>query len=174
MNEFLVSIERKAYRMACISTGKPEDALDLVQDAMVRFVEKYADKPREQWTPLFYRILHNRITDHHRRRALSGRWLVWFSAGPGDEVESSPVQEYPDPSEPGAEHRLKVDGAMVQLEKALHELPLRQRQVFLLRVWEEFNVADTALAMNCSQGTVKTHYSRAIERLRARLGDHWP
>lgn len=174
MNEFLESIERKAYRMACLATGKPEDALDLVQDAMLRFVEKYTDKQRELWSPLFYRILHNLITDYHRRRVVSGRWLSWFSGEGEDDAEADPIRQYPDPSEPGAEHRLRVDGAMVELEKALRDLPLRQRQVFLLRTWEELSTADTALALNCSQGTVKTHYARALERLRARLGDHWP
>lgn len=174
MNGFLTSIERQAYRIACLGTGDTDEAHDLVQDAMIRFVETYASKPREQWKPLFYRILHNRITDHHRRRVVRNRWFGWFTASSDEDSEQDRLQQVADPTEPGAERRLQLGGTLQELELALQDLPLRQRQVFLLRAWEELSVAETALAMNCSQGSVKTHYSRALERLRSRLGDHWP
>jgi len=171
MDAFLKSIERPAYRIALVGTGQEADALDLVQDSMLRFVDKYARKPQPEWKPLFYRILHNRIRDYHRRRSSRSRWFTWLA---DSDDEEDPIQNLADHRQKGPEHQVQLDGTFAQLEQALRGLPFRQQQAFLLRAWQELSVAETAAAMNCSEGSVKTHYSRALERLRERLGDHWP
>ena len=171
MEAFLKSVEKKAYRIALLGTGQPDDALDVVQESMIKLVTKYAGKPEEELKALFYRILHNQIKDFQRRRTVRSRWFSWLGDG---EDEEEPLQKIADPQELGAEHRLKVDGAFAELEVALKELPFRQQQAFLLRSWEELSVAETARVMGCSEGSVKTHYSRALARLREKLGDHWP
>jgi len=171
MEAFLKSIERPAYRIALVGTGQEADALDIVQDSMLRFVDKYARKPYPEWKPLFYRILHNRIKDFHRRRSTRGRWFIWQA---GTDEKEDPIQNLVDQQQKGPEHQAQVSGTFTQLEQALRELPFRQQQAFLLRAWQELSVAETAAIMNCSEGSVKTHYSRAVQRLRERLGDHWP
>lgn len=176
MEKFLESIEGRAYRMAYAACGHREDALDMVQDAMFRFVDKYAKRPREEWRPLFYRILQNRITDNHRRRAVRDRWngfLGVFRDSDG-EAQADPFQSAPDNDGRTPEQAAQVGTAFEALQTAILELPIRQRQVFMLRAWEELSIKEAALAMNCSEGSVKTHYSRAVKALRDRLGDHWP
>jgi RNA polymerase sigma-70 factor (ECF subfamily) len=171
MDAFLKSVEKQAYRIALIGTGQPDDALDLVQESMIKLVDKYADKPVEELKPLFYRILHNQIKDFQRRKSVRARWFTWLA---DDENEEDPLQKIADRREQGPEHNLKVGSAFAELEAALQELPFRQQQVFLLRAWEDLSVAETAQVMRCSEGSVKTHYSRALAKLREKLGKHWP
>jgi len=172
MESFLKSIERPAYRMALLACRNREDALDLVQDALCRFVDHYGQKPREEWQPLFYAILHNALRDLGRRRTIR-RCLLWFGIGSAED-EHDGWEELADPHSPDPEHAVQVNHAFAALHEALAGLPLRQRQAFLLRGWQELSVAATATIMGCSQGSVKTHYSRAIQSLREQLGDHWP
>lgn len=161
--------------MAQMATGNPEDALDLLQDAMLGFVRKYADKPEEEWPPIFYRILQSRITDWYRRAAVRNRFRVWFGAGKDDENgDVDEIQNMPDTRSAGpAENMLRRVEANA-IEKALRTLPLRQQQAFLLRAWEGLDVKGTAFAMGCSEGSVKTHYSRAVHTLRILLEEHRP
>ncbi len=173
MEAFLKSVEKKAYRIALLGTGHPDDALDIVQESMIKLVAKYSGKPEEELKALFYRILHNQIKDFQRRRTVRSRLFSWLGESER-EGEEDPLQKIADPHQQGAEHQLLVEGAFAELEVALKELPFRQQQVFLLRSWEELSVADTAQVMGCSEGSVKTHYSRAVARLREKLGDHWP
>lgn len=175
LNQFLAAIERRAFRMAELATGSREDALDLVQDAMLGLCKTYADRDEQEWAPLFYRILQSRINDWYRRTKVRNRFRVWL--GPGRSVDDpldDPVQTAPDHNSPDMVEHLRQAGAMRALQAALEGLPMRQRQVFMLRSWEGLNVADTAYAMGCSQGSVKTHYSRAVHHLREVLGEHWP
>ncbi len=175
MEAFLKSIEGKAYRMALLNCSDPDDALDLVQDAMFKFVDKYATKPKEQWKPLFYTILNNRIKDLYRKRSVRRKWRMWFSSERDDDgQEVDPIQTMPDHEALSPEHATKVGDAFEMLQSVLRTLPHRQQQAFLLRTWEEMSVAETAQAMGCSEGSVKTHYSRAVHTLRDQLGDHWP
>jgi RNA polymerase sigma-70 factor (ECF subfamily) len=170
LNRFLAGIERRAFAMARLATGSPDDALDLVQDAMIRLAERYGDRPEAEWAPLFFRILNNRITDHHRRGAVRRRFFGWL--GPRDpEDESDPLESVPGPASDGPAERVALDGAMETLEGALEALPLRQRQVFLLRTWEGLDVAETAKALGISEGSVKTHHFRAVRALRDALGE---
>lgn len=169
MDEFLQSIELKAYRMALIAVGEHADALDLMQDSMFKFVSHYSEKPAEQWKPLFYRILQNRIRDWHRHQKV--KKLVYFWKQDTDE---DMINQLPD-ADPHAESLPDEALNKNQLQKsvlnALNDLPEKQQQCFLLRSWEGLSVAETATAMGCSQGSVKTHYFRAVNKLRSMLGE---
>ena len=170
LDRFLASVEKRAYRMTHIATSNSDDALDIIQDAMLTLVRRYAHKPEKEWGPLFHRILQNRIRDWYRRQKVRNQLMAWFS---GNNEEDDPIQTLP-----AAENRSPVaqvnNAAMIeQLEQALQNLPLRQQQTFLLRVWEGMNVNETAQAMGISGGSVKTHYSRAVHSLRKELGDYY-
>lgn len=171
LDRFLASVELKAFKLALASLRHEEDALDAVQDAMLQLARAYANRSPEEWKPLFYRILENRIRDMQRRRSVRGRVMAWLPWRRDDEDEEpDPIAEAPSP-EPQPVARLEMDEAMGALEQALHALPERQRQAFLLRNLEGLDVAQTAAAMGCSEGSVKTHYFRAVQALRARLGE---
>lgn len=172
LNAFLAGIERRAYRMAQLALGHEEDALDAVQDAMLRLARRYGQRPPEEWRPLFHRILQNCIRDaQRRRRVLRGvmAWLPWTTASAVEEAED-PVQQLADPA-PGPVRQLEGEEALQVLGEALRQLPERQREAFLLRSLQGLDVAQTAQAMGCSEGSVKTHYFRALQTLRSRLGD---
>lgn len=173
LNGFLAEVERRALRMAEIAVRDRDEAMDLVQDAMIKLARNYADRSQDEWAPLFHRILQNGIRDWHRRSKVRNRVMVWFGRGKGSDDEYDIVANAPDPAGRAPEENLQNAGAMQQLEVALQQLPGRQREAFMLRTFEGLNVADTAAAMGCSQGSVKTHYSRAVHTLRERLGDHW-
>jgi RNA polymerase sigma-70 factor (ECF subfamily) len=171
LNQFLASVELKAFRIAQAGLRHEDDAHDAVQDAMLQLARAYAERPPEEWRPLFYRILENRIRDMQRRRTVRGRVIAWLPfRGDEDDEELDPIAQAPS-LEPQPAQRLELDQAIGALEKALGELPRRQQQAFLLRALEGLDVAATALAMGCSQGSVKTHYFRAVQALRAQLGD---
>jgi RNA polymerase sigma-70 factor, ECF subfamily len=172
LNQFLAAIELKAFRIAQTALRNEDDALDAVQDAMLQLARAYAARPAEEWKPLFYRILENRIRDMQRRRTVRGRIMAWLPARGADEddEEHDPIQQAPS-HEPQPMRRLEIDEAMGALQKALDRLPRRQQQAFLLRSLEGLDVAQTAAAMGCSQGSVKTHYFRAVQALRAQLGE---
>lgn len=176
MESFLKSVERQAYRMALVASGNRDDALDLVQGAMCRFVDHYGTRSAPEWKPLFYRILHNGIRDFHRRQSIRRRWRTWFH-GPTDEPDGDhedPLEQAADPAGTTPEDQTARTEAGEALQNALLKLPPRQQQAFLLRCGEEMSVAETAQIMRCSEGSVKTHLSRAVTKLRTQLGDHWP
>ncbi len=159
--------------MARLATGDTDDALDLVQDAMCDFARRYAGRPEAEWKVLFYRVLQSRITDWYRRASVRNRFRLWFNAGNGDEGED-PLHNIADPAAPTPAELMARRDMAAALEKALRKLPLRQRQAFLLRAWEGLDTAQTAAAMGCSEGSVKTHYSRAVHALRELLEEHRP
>lgn len=170
LDRFLRSVERRALRIAELSTGSRDDALELVQDAMLGFVRRYAAKPATDWTPLFYSVLDSRVLDHHRRHKVRGRWLTWLRPDP-DDAGADPLAQVADCAEPGPLQRAADVDTRAAVDAALRALPLRQRQAFLYRVWEGLDVAQTATAMGISDGSVKTHLSRALAALRQRLED---
>lgn len=173
LDSFLAEVQRRAFRMAQLATGNTEDAMDVVQDAMFKLVEKYSDRPAEEWPPLFYRILHSRINDWYRRNSVRRRYLTVLG-GNSDEQDEDPIQTSRDPKGRTPEEVLQADASMEKLQSALQNLPLRQQQAFLLRAWEGLDVKQTAQAMSCAEGSVKTHYSRAVHSLREQLGEFWP
>lgn len=162
IEQFLAGIGARAFRFAELGLRHRDDALDAVQDAMLKMLA-YRDRPPSEWTPLFWRILRSRIVDVQRRNLFRLRWLVtpreddgtldWADAGP-DPARSHDGRE-----------------AYAELARALRRLPTRQREAFTLRVLEDLDVAGTAQAMGCSQGAVKTHLSRARDALQRQLED---
>jgi RNA polymerase sigma-70 factor (ECF subfamily) len=172
LDRFLAGVERRALRMAEFATGSRDEAMDIVQDAMLALVRRYGRHDAAEWGPLFHRILQTRILDWHRRSKVRHRWLAWLA--PETEDSDDPLAALPDPVARRAEDELGSRRAGLALEDALGRLPLRQQQAFLLRTWEGLDVAATAAAMGCSEGSVKTHYSRAVHTLRVMLEDHWP
>ncbi|MEE9570206.1 MAG: RNA polymerase sigma factor [Gammaproteobacteria bacterium] len=170
MEVFLRDVETRAFRIAVVSTRDADEALDIVQDAMISLARRYADRSVEEWRPLFYRILKNRIHDWQRRRIVRGRVMSFFGGQEGEEYD--PVAQAPGPSSENPIEALARSEAMEALEQALRDLPRRQREAFTLRNFEGLDVAETAAAMGCSDGSVKTHYSRAVHRLRESLGEH--
>jgi RNA polymerase sigma-70 factor (ECF subfamily) len=171
LETFLAEVERKAFRMAQIALRHEADALDVVQDAMMQLAHRYGSRPSAEWRPLFYRILENRIRDMQRRRIVRQRVMTWMPWRSEDEEEApDPIAQAADQGpQPPAE--LESEQTLQALEEALSQLPGRQRQAFLLRNIEGLDVAQTAAAMKCSQGSVKTHYFRAVQALRSKLGD---
>ena len=172
---FLAGTEAKAFRIAQIALRHEDDALDAVQDAMLRLVRSYAHRPPEEWRPLFYRILVNCVRDLQRRRSVRGRVLGWYHRAVGGDASAGnaePLEQLSDPA-PIPSAQAQADETLQALEVALAALPARQRQAFLLRNLEGLDVAATARAMGCSKGSVKTHYFRALQTLRARLSEYW-
>ena len=173
LSEFLAEVERRALRIAEIAVRDREEALDLVQDAMIKLTCNYSGRSSDEWTPLFYRILQNGVRDWHRRRAVRNRVMVWFQKSKFDDDHQDVIAAAPDPIGRSPDEELQNSEAMRDLELAVHDLPTRQREAFMLRTFECLDVAGTAVAMGCSQGSVKTHYSRAVHTLREKLGEHW-
>lgn len=171
LNRFLAGVERRAFRIARIALRHDEDALDAVQDAMLRLAQRYSGRDPAEWPALFYRILQNRVRDLQRRRMVRSRvmaLLPWRRGG--EDEDADPVAEAPDTA-PGPAVQVENSALLAALEGALQELPARQREAFLLRSVEGLDVAQTAIAMGCSDGSVKTHHFRALQALRARLGE---
>jgi RNA polymerase sigma-70 factor (ECF subfamily) len=168
---FLREIEARAYRIALLSIRHRDDALDVVQDAMIRLVRRYSARPSDEWRPLFYRILQNRIRDVQRRRTVRARVMTFFGGVESDD-EHDPIAAAPGPAGDDPLERIVAGDAMQALERALLKLPARQREAFALRNFEGLDVAQTAVAMRCTEGSVKTHYSRAVHRLRELLKEH--
>lgn len=169
LDDFLASVEQIAYRMAFLALSQHDEALDVVQDSMIKLVRKYSNRPAPEWRTLFFTILHNRITDSHRKNTRKHRLFGWFDRredgkDPMDTVGGE-VEQYPDKA-------LQSGQAMTALEQALQALPLRQQQAFMLRMVEGLSTKETATSMRCSQGSVKTHLSRALATLKAELREH--
>jgi RNA polymerase sigma-70 factor (ECF subfamily) len=174
LEKFLADIERRAFRMAQVALRDADDALDVVQDAMLKLTRSYASKPGAEWRPLFYRILENGIRDLQRRRSVRNRFMTWLPSArqdPDGEAQD-PLDNVADAA-PAIPETLMQAQAMEKLESSLRALPGRQREAFMLRNFEGMDVAETATAMGCSQGSVKTHYSRAVHALREQLGEVW-
>lgn len=172
MEAFLREVETRAYRIAVVGVRDRDEALDIVQDAMIRLVRRYSCRPAEEWRPLFYRILQNRIRDAQRRSGVRSRVLAFFGGGGDGEEAFDPIAAAPAERHADPLAALIGDDAMRALDEALRLLPMRQREAFMLRNFEGFDVAQTATAMGCTEGSVKTHYSRAVHRLRELLGEH--
>ncbi len=158
------------------ATRDEDAALDIVQDAMLKLTEKYADKPAVELPMLFARILQNGIYDHFRRQKVRNTWTTLLSAlGKGDEKDDDfdPLETLQAKSDSNAvddpARQLEQAQVLRHIEQALSKLPARQREAFLLRYWEELDVAETAAAMGCSEGSVKTHCSRAVHALASAL-----
>jgi len=176
ISAFLAEVERRAFKQAMFAVRDEDSALDVVQDAMLKLTEKYAEKPAAELPMLFQRILQNTIHDYFRRRKVRSTWTTVLSAlGKGDEKDEDfdPLETLPARSDSSAPadpaEQLQQTQIVGLIEDALTKLPARQREAFLLRYWEELDVAETATAMGCSEGSVKTHCSRAVHALSVML-----
>lgn len=175
LSEFLASVERRAYKQALFAVHDEHAALDIVQDAMVKLAEKYGGKPAEELPLLFQRILQNTIRDHYRRQKVRNAWTTLFSsfAPHNEDAEYDPLETLQDnenQSTPATPDRALLQNQTIALiEQALSQLPTRQREAFLLRYWEGLDTAETAAAMGCTEGSVKTHCSRAVHALAVSL-----
>lgn len=174
LSNFLESIERRAFKQAMFAVHEEEAALDIVQDAMLKLAEKYGDRPEEEFPMLFQRILQNTIRDFYRRSKVRSMWTTLLSAFGNDEDEDyDPLETIAaDEGENGPrtpESQLLQAQTLVVIEEEIKKLPARQREAFLMRYWEDMDVAETAAAMGCSEGSVKTHCSRATHALASAL-----
>ena len=172
LDRFLAGVERRAFRIAQCALRDTDDAHDVVQVAMLRLAQSYGSRPCAEWKPLFYRILYNGIRDLQRRHAVRRRFfgLLPGAASRDEDGGEDPLEQVPD-SAPEPLQQLATDEAMRSLDRALRRLPSRQLEAFSLRCLEGLDVAATAAAMDCSEGSVKTHYFRALQTLRAELAE---
>ena len=165
LDGFLAGVERRAVRIAQLGTGGDfDEALDCVQEAMIQLARHYAGRPAAEWPPLFYRILDNRLRKWRYKQLLRGRWLG-RRVEADDDSEDDPLAALPAGEDSAPDLRLQQAQVRQRVRAALVQLPARQRQAFLLRHWEGLSTAETAQAMACSEGSVKTHLSRAIAAL---------
>jgi len=178
ISDFLASVERRAFKQAAYAVRDDEAALDIVQDAMLKLAEKYADKPPAELPPLFQRILQNVIHDHFRRQKVRNLWTTLLSSlqptsGDRDGGDQDPLETLlPGENNEMAENAANIveSGQIVRIiEAEIQRLPNRQREAFIMRYWQEMDVAETAAAMGCSEGSVKTHCSRATHTLATAL-----
>lgn len=170
LNRFLARVERRAFRIAELATSSPDHALDIVQDAMLSLAKNYSHKNEADWGPLFHRILQSKIRDWYRRSRTRNSVFAWLRGSNHDDSdEPDPIQRAADtvtlPPDGSANNEQLMDVAL----DAIRQLPMRQQQAFLLRAWEGLDVRETARVMGCSQGSVKTHYSRATRALKKKL-----
>ena len=174
LSDFLIETERRAYKQALFAVHDEHAALDIIQDSMMKLAASYSAKPAEELPPLFQRILQNTIRDYYRRQKTRSLWTTLFSAfTPSDQDKSQEdfdiletLQIKPESNyikEP--DEQLERAQMINLIEKAMEILPARQREAFILRYWEEMSLAETAVIMNCSEGSVKTHCSRAVHTL---------
>lgn len=169
LEQFLKEVEKRAFRMAHIATSNVDDALDIVQDAMMILASKYAERKPEEWPPLFHRILQNKIRDWYRRQKVRNIFHNWFSSD--EETEEDHIQTLADEKIHDPVRKISGEKAIDKLEQALKTLPVRQQQTFLLRSWECMDVKQTAEVMGITSGSVKTHYSRAVQALKKQLDE---
>lgn len=177
LSVFLTQVERRAFKQTAFAVRDDHAALDIVQDAMLKLAEKYPDRPASEYPMLFQRILQNTMRDYWRRQKVRNLWTTLLSSfgGHDDDDERDPLEmlsaeNSDDKDEPFAE--LERSQTMVIIEQALQKLPGRQREAFILRYWQDMDVAETAAAMRCSEGSVKTHCSRAVRALAVTLEKH--
>jgi RNA polymerase sigma-70 factor, ECF subfamily len=168
LDRFLAGVERRALRIATLALRDRAEAEDAVQDAMIRLVRHYAGRPEEEWRPLFYRILGNRITDSRRRARVRRAVTAVWPGNAAAEGAADPVESAIDPRG-RPDEALEGEELLARLESALASLSARQREAFLLRNFEGLDVAQAAVAMGCSEGSVKTHYFRAMQALEEAL-----
>ena len=171
LSDFLASIEKRAFKQAVYAVRRDETALDIVQDAMIKLAEKYGDRPASELPMLFQRILQNTISDFFRREKVRNTWVSLFSSmsanSDDDDFDLLDVYQGDEGNEVVESSADKLERAQVLtiIEEEIEKLPARQREAFLMRYWNDMDVAETAEAMNCSEGSVKTHCSRATHAL---------
>lgn len=168
--DFLAGVERRAFKQTVYAVRDDDASLDIVQDAMIKLAEKYGDRPAAELPLLFQRILQNAMHDYFRRQKVRNTWVSLFSSlGNPDDDEFDPLETFE--AQQGSagsesnEQKLEREQVLQLIDDEIQKLPARQREAFLMRYWEDMDVAETAAAMGCSEGSVKTHCSRATHTL---------
>ncbi len=170
IDSFLASVEKQAYVIAMAACQNRDTALDIVQDSMFSMVKNYISKPSDQWAPLFFRVLNNRISDHHRKRGFS-RLTQWFGRNEKEsEIVDDAVDQLDSPDF-GPDVMLESLDMNATMQSALESLSVKQQQALVLRLWQGMSVKETAGVMGVSEGSVKTHLSRAVREMREQLKD---
>jgi len=170
LDAFLAHVEKRAYRTALFTCRNSADALDIVQDAMTHLVQYYRAQPAHEWPLLFQRILQNRIVDWHRQQSTRRKWF-WQAPATAEDYDADVLDHIVDARDINPQKMLERARDIDTVLAAIEKLPLRQRQAFLLRTWEGLDVADTANAMQCSEGAVKSHLFRALQTIKRALGE---
>lgn len=172
LNEFLKSVEKRAFKRALYHVRDEEASLDIVQDSMMKLSIHYGDRGEAELQPLFQRILSNTIMDWFRRKKTHSALISNFTDMEGDaddggdfDVLESLLASDQVTAQHSAESQLERSQVLLAIENEVKELPQRQREAFLLRYWEDLDVAETAEVMGCTQGSVKTHCFRAVQAL---------
>ena len=171
LEEFLKYIERRAFHMARLSTRQIDDAHDIVQEAMYKLIEKYAHKQPLDWKPLFFTILNSKITDYYRRNSIKDKVFFKSKATPAEDDYYLDWESYSATASgtSGPDAQFIQQRNIHELSRCIEQLSHRQKQAFMMRCWEGYSTQETANLMACSEGSVKTHYSRAISKLRNML-----
>ncbi len=172
MGDFLASVEKRAYVMAKLATQNPDNALDIVQDTMFQMVKNYGEKPQEDWQPLFFRILSNKITDYHRKPGILAKMTQWFGLQSDRETQSEEAVSFLVCERQRPDQELQNEQLGTLLLQKLKRLPVRQQQAITLRMWQGLSIEETAAVMNVSAGSVKTHLHRAIQVMQAQLSEY--
>ncbi len=174
LSDFLAEVERRAFKQTAYAVRDDHVALDIVQDAMLKLAQSYGERPVTEYPMLFQRILQNTMRDYWRRQKVRNLWTTLFSSftSNDDDDEHDPLETLASANQQDSNEpleQLERSQTIAIIEQALQKLPARQREAFILRYWEDMDVAETAAAMGCSQGSVKTHCSRAVHTLAAML-----
>ncbi len=172
LSDFLEAVERRAFKQTAYAVRDDHAALDIVQDAMMKLAEKYGDKPAAELPLLFQRILQNTMRDFWRRQKVRNLWTSLLSSfGNSEDGEDRDPLDTLDVEDDSDEPSVVLERSQTikLIESALKKLPTRQREAFVLRYWEDMDVAETASIMGCSDGSVKTHCSRAVHALASEL-----
>jgi RNA polymerase sigma-70 factor (ECF subfamily) len=171
LSDFLKSVDKRAFKRVVYAVRDADAALDIVQDSMIRLAEKYGDRPASELALLFQRILSNATADWFRRQKVRGAVVQSFSdfdghdgEEPVDLLDTLEILQSSQGTESAADALSRTQLLQI-IDSEVQKLPPRQREAFLMRYWEEFDVAETALVMGCSEGSVKTHCSRAVHAL---------
>lgn len=172
MDRFLAGVEQRAYAMTVMTVRNADDALDVIQDSMMTLATRYGQRPESEWPPLFFRILRNKTMDFLRRRNVKDRLFGFFRAHSDENTETvDPMDSLKAAIGDTPEMKHAMSGVRADLVAALATLPDRQREAFLLREVEGFEVSATARVMGCSESSVKTHYGRAVAKLRETMSE---
>jgi len=171
LDRFLQSVEKRAFCMANMALQNEADALDVVQDSMIKLASNYGHLTVDDWPPLFFTILENRIKDFYRKERT---WKRFFQVGHKkpkecDDLDAALEETVEDVTQINPEHAVHLMQSSDQAMKSIETLPLKQQQCFLLRCWEGFSVKETAQVMGISEGSVKTHYHRAVQKIQMAL-----
>ncbi|MDT3669700.1 MAG: RNA polymerase sigma factor [Aromatoleum sp.] len=174
LSAFLEGVEKRAFKQAVYALRTDEAALDAVQDAMLKLSASYGDRPAGEFPMLFQRILQNVIYDALRRQKVRNTWTALLSSFVSEDEDETDALDVltanSDAASADAPHRqFERARTLAAIEREIARLPNRQREAFLMRYWEEMDISETAAAMGCSEGSVKTHCSRATQTLAAAL-----